>query len=1045
MTMLQTPGAQPPATAGPGADEAGTVPLTEEQLGLLLQHRADPRTSPYNVPLAVDLSGPLDRPGLERALARLVARHPLLTARVRDDTADGLPYLDVDPARVPRLERRTAATPDGGRWPARALLADTRQELDLERDGVLRAVLIGHGPEHHTLLLVVHHLVVDGESTGILLADLLAAYEYEEVPGGAPTGFGAYVSARAREAGQDTPAAEAYWRERLDGADLTVDFPLDTPDTPDTGTPLEAAVPLELDAGLWGEITAFSRSRRTGAAAVLLAAYLKALGTYGRQAAPAVGVPLGARTDPRFDRTVGHFVRTLLVVAPAQDADMTAAAFVTGVQSELARAVDHSRLPFPRIAKLAPRPAAAGPFNCTFVLHSWADTSAAAGEGVALRGGLRAHWRQDVPTPGLGLLTLELYEGGGTLRGRLKYDASRIEAATAEAFTEHLTTLAAQLVRRPDSPVTELDGIGPKARAALGFLNATDHPVDDTDIDTLIRGVAQARPDAVAVEFGDRRWTYRELDARIEGYAAGLVARGVRAGDRVGILLPRSDEAVAAMLAVLRTGAAYVPLDAAHPQARRRHIVDNSAMRLAIVTPETAGSCPAGPEQAPLAGLARPGAAAVTAPRPADALHILYTSGSTGTPKGVQLSHRALVTDVLAAIRHFGIGPDDAMLLKAPFTFDVSAHEMLVALVAGARLVVAPPDAERDPDLLAQTLDRHGVTLLHAVPSQLRLLLEAEAFPANRTLRTVVSTGESLPNELRTAFEATHPARLHNAYGPTETSYSTVFSWARGDDSSWTRRAEVPIGVPFDNVRCHVLDEFLRELPPGAPGELWIGGGTVSDGYVGDPGRTADRYRTLQLDGRTDTVYRTGDLVRLLPGGTLTHLGRLDDQVKINGNRVELGEVRAALLSLPAVQDAAVQVSRHARGSLQIVAHVVTHAEVAQVRAALKPLLPSHMVPARLHRVARIPLLPNGKTDRRALATPAGQGEGDQASPRPPAPGTDPTRPGGGATTGLEPAPATTGLEPAPATTGLEPAPATTGLEPAPATTGLEPAPATTG
>ncbi|GAA3079504.1 hypothetical protein GCM10020000_76500 [Streptomyces olivoverticillatus] len=436
-------------------------------------------------------------------------------------------------------------------------------------------------------------------------------------------------------------------------------------------------------------------------------------------------------------------------------------------------------------------------------------------------------------------------------------------------------------------------------------------------------------------------------------------------------MLPRDHEAVAAMLAILRVGAAYVPIDPAHPEARRRHITDSSGMRTILVADSTADSCLPGPEPVRLDELlSGPAATPAAAPTADTALHILYTSGSTGLPKGVQLSHRALATDVLAAIRHFGIGPDDAMLLKAPFTFDVSAHEMLVALVAGARLIVAPPDAERDPDLLAETLDRHGVTLLHAVPSQLRLLLEAEAFPANRTLRTVVSTGESLPNELRAAFEAAHPARLHNAYGPTETSYSTVFSWPRGEQAFWTERAEVPIGVPFDNILCYVLDDRQQLLPPGAPGELWIGGGTVSDGYVGDPERTADRYRRLDLgDGRTGPVYRTGDLVRLLPDGSLTHLGRLDDQVKVNGNRVELGEVRAALMAIEGVEDATVQVARHAQGSLQIVAYAVPHTlDAGAVRRAAGRALPSHMVPVKITPVERIPLLPNGKTDRQELA-----------------------------------------------------------------------------
>ncbi|MGW0737608.1 condensation domain-containing protein [Streptomyces sp. NPDC002851] len=531
MTMLQNSGVPQPAPAtGPEAAREARLPLTEDQLGLLLRHRADPAASPYNVPLAVDLRGPFDSDALQTALARLVARHPLLSARVTDpadDTnGDGRPYLRLGPTRVPRLERRTAALRDrDGEFPARALIADARQELDLERDGALRAVLIGHGPDHHTLLLVVHQLVVDGESTALLLADLLAAYEYGDVPGPAPADYGDYVAARAREADKDPAAAEAYWCERLDGADLTVDFPLDVP-AAESAAPREAAVPLALDAELWSEVTAFSRAHRAGAAAVLLAAYLKALGSYGRQSAPTVGVPLGTRTDPRFDRTVGHFVRTLLVRAPGQE-DRTAAEYVTAVQTELARAVDNSRLPYQRIARLAPGTANRIPFNCAFLLHSWDDTAATATEGVMLRGGLRAHWRRDVPTPGLGLLTLELYEGQGTLHGYLKYDAARIEPATAEAFTEHVTTLAGQLVRHPKAPVTELDGLGPHARTTLDHLNATDHPHPDTDIDTLLRervvaqgleGDSTAAPAARAHRPGNRsplapvqRWFFRHI------------------------------------------------------------------------------------------------------------------------------------------------------------------------------------------------------------------------------------------------------------------------------------------------------------------------------------------------------------------------------------------------------------------------------------------------------------------------------------------------------------------------------------------------------
>ncbi|MBB1244404.1 amino acid adenylation domain-containing protein [Streptomyces durbertensis] len=979
-----------PASAGtePAGDAptpARRTPLTEEQLGLLVEHRANPAASPYNVPLAVDLRGPLDPAALDRALTALTRRHPMLSARVVDD--GGLPELELLPGRRPPLERGDRPLGTDARatgCDSTMLLATARRELDLERDGVLRAVLLRHDERHHTLLLVIHHLVLDGESTGILLADLVAAYQHGELPTEGPAEFADYAAERAETAGrEDHRALEAYWRERLSDADTVVDFPLDTPRPAESpggnaadGAPREGLVSVEVDAALSAEISRFSREHRAGSASVLLAAYLKALATYARQQAPTVAVPLGVRGDLRFEETVGYFVRTLLVRCPDQG-ELTAADFVSRVQTELARAVDHSRLPFPRIARLLPGADRAAPdeaFNCTFVMHSWADPSASA-EGLRLPNGLCVRWREDVPTPGLGLLTLELYEGEGRVRGRLKYDAARIAAGTAEAFTDHVLALAAQFVREPGRPVLELDGLSGRARATLDRLNATDHPIPDVDVDTLIRRRAADQPDLVAVEFGDRTWTYRQLDQHVDAYAAGLLSHGVRAGDLVGVMVPRTDEAVAVLLAVLRVGAAYVPIDPAHPEARRRHVVDSSGMRTVLVDATTEDLCPRGPDPVRVETLAVPRSLPTAAPSAGgptadSALHVLYTSGSTGLPKGVQLSHRALATDVLAAVRHFDVKPSDAMLLKAPFTFDVSAHEMLVALVAGARLVVAPPDAERDPDLLAETLDRHGVTVLHLVPSQLRLLLDAEAFPANRTLRTVVSTGESLPNELRVAFEALHPARLHNAYGPTETSYSTVFSWPRGDDGLWTRRAEVPIGVPFDNIRCHVLDERQQPLPPGAPGELWIGGGTVSDGYLGDPERTADRYRLLDLgDNRPGPVYRTGDLVRLLPDGSLTHLGRLDDQVKINGNRVELGDVRAAVMAVAGVTDATVQVSRHAAGSLQLTAYLVpAELDVAAVRRELRRTLPSHMVPAHLSPVERIPLLPNGKTDRQELA-----------------------------------------------------------------------------
>ncbi|GHC89670.1 hypothetical protein GCM10007079_35330 [Nocardiopsis terrae] len=941
-----------------GPDSVRAVPLTEEQVGLLAHDGADPDLASYDVPLALDLRGDLDVDALERALALVMERHPLLNAYVVHS-----PRLELRlrPGNAPRMERRSGVGTD-----AVSLLAEAGGPIDLET-GVSRTLLFQHAPDHHTLLLLVHHVVIDGESVAILLRDVIAAYEHGEVPGPPPADFADYVTAREAEAeaaGDDVRLRE-FWRDRLSDADVAVDLPLDTPG----GSPTRwANVEVEIGPGTRERMRELSRTRRVGTAAILLGAYLRALSTYARQDVPAAGVPFGMRGDPRFEATVGYFVRTLLVRSP--ETEGTAGEYVTRVQRELARVVDHSSLPFPRVRELTRAAGAAGeePFNCAFVLQNWADTSAAADQGVTVRG-LRVHWRQDIHAPGLGTLTLELYESHTGVRGRLKYDAALITEPTAEAIAEHLVTLVEQIVDTPDRAVRDLDGIGPGARAVLDRLSETDRTVPDTDVDALLRERVSARPDATAVEFGDRSLTYGELDARVDAIASGLAAAGVEPGDRVGVLLPRSEDTVAALLGIVRGGAAYVPLDPDHPKDRGAHIVASSGMRFVLVTDATAAVCPDGPRPLHLDDLGWGEADPGGVPSPDAALHVLYTSGSTGVPKGVRLSHRALVTDILAAIRHFGVGPDDTVLLKAPLTFDVSAHEMLVALLSGACLVVAPPDAERDTDLLAETLQRHGVTLTHLVPAQLRLLVESGGLAGNTSLRAVVSTGETLPNDLRAAFEAVHPARLHNAYGPTETSYSTVFSWDRGDTSFWTRRADVPIGAPFDNVRCHVLDERRRPLPPGAPGELWISGGTVSDGYVGDPERTADRYVTLGLGRGPERCYATGDLVRLLPNGALAHLGRLDDQVKINGNRVELGEVRAALVGIDGVLDAAVHTVPHDHGGSRIVAHVVTDhpADTRALREAAGLALPAHMVPSRFVLVPSIPLLANGKTDRRAL------------------------------------------------------------------------------
>ncbi|WP_305074942.1 amino acid adenylation domain-containing protein [Micromonospora okii] len=498
-------------------------------------------------------------------------------------------------------------------------------------------------------------------------------------------------------------------------------------------------------------------------------------------------------------------------------------------------------------------------------------------------------------------------------------------------------------------------------------------------LDTLLRRSVEAHPDRCALRGQGQSWTYTELDRRVGRLAGALRERGVGPGTRVGLLLPRSAECVALILAVLRRGAAYVPLDPGHPARRLAYVRRHSGVHL-LATADGHTAPPGPGEDVALADLLLEGEGCTTdAPSSSDATpdgtaHVLYTSGSTGTPKGVRLSHRAVANNVRACVRTFGLRPDDTLVLKTPLTFDVSAYEMFSALAAGACLVVAPPGAEGDPDLLAATVDNHRVTVLFTVPAQLRALTETGAFARNTSLRAVMSTGEKLPAALQRAFHGVRREPLYNFYGPTETAFATAYRAVPENAATWADQASVPIGQPLDNVRCYVLDDTGRPAPDGQAGELHVGGESLADGYLDDDERTRERFHHVDLGGgRTDRVYRTGDLVRRLPGGDLLYLGRADDQIKIAGQRIELGEVESAILDVPGVRAVAVTVrERDPDGAPELSAFVefdpTGHRTTTELRTALAAWLPARMVPAHLVPVARIPLLSNGKTDRLALA-----------------------------------------------------------------------------
>ncbi|SEM10300.1 amino acid adenylation domain-containing protein [Streptacidiphilus jiangxiensis] len=493
----------------------------------------------------------------------------------------------------------------------------------------------------------------------------------------------------------------------------------------------------------------------------------------------------------------------------------------------------------------------------------------------------------------------------------------------------------------------------------------------------LISRQALLTPEATAVTFKEEHLSYRLLDERANQFAHALLGRGLGRGDLVAIQMERGPALLVALLGVMKAGAAYVPVDPASPASRRDFVLGESGAGLLVVDSTSAApDTPAAPVGVPVLDLARAEALAhrpTSAPDVAvsadDAVYVLYTSGTTGNPKGVVLEHGGISNLLDWMARAYSFTGADRVLQKTPYTFDASVWELYLPLVTGGTVVLAEPGGHQDPQYLAQAVRDHDITTLQLVPSMLRLVLDEPALRAARSLRHVFSGGEALPRELQERCHAALPVPLHNLYGPTETSVQ-VLTWTCRPDET---RDFVPIGLPVDNVTALVLDPAGAPVPTGQVGELHIGGVAVARGYLANPERTTERFATRQDEaGRTLRTYRTGDLVRQHPDGVFEFLGRVDDQIKIQGYRVELGEIETHLRGLPGVRDAAVVAEPNPlAGGDRLAAYLAADPaglDVRELREHLAARLPAYMVPAVFRTLPSFPLSAHGKLDRAALA-----------------------------------------------------------------------------
>jgi amino acid adenylation domain-containing protein/non-ribosomal peptide synthase protein (TIGR01720 family) len=947
--------------AMPG-DRSGALSYAQRRLWFLEQ--LVPGNTVHSVPAARRLRGRLDVAALERALRRVAERQEVLRTRIRSD--GGEPWLDVTDGselRVVVEDLRGAAA--GEREARRRTAEEARRPFDLAEGPLIRMLLLRLGDEEWVLQRTVHHIVSDAWSLELLWRELSECY-LAEVEGREPLlpplamSYADYAAEQRRWMEGEAMAAQlAYWRERLRGAPDVLDLPTDRPRP---GLPGHRAgwctfpVPDEVTELL----RALCRAERVTPYMALLAVFQSVLGRWTGHDDVLVGTPVSGRTRREIQDVAGLF-SNLLVMRADLGGDPDFRELLRRTRRGALGAFANRALPFERLVdELRPRrdtdrnPLVQVLFQ---VLH---------GEREDLRmAGLEAGAFEDGELGGT-LFDLELHvqdegDAGRGLHGRLVYSRDLFGEATARRVIDHYQCLLRQVVLDPAARVWRLDLRTEGERRLVDAWSAAvpaPAPAGPATVHALFEEQVARRPDALALVAGEERLTYLALDRKANGLARRLRDLGVGAEDVVGVCLDRGAALPVALLGVLKAGAAYLPLDPAYPEERLAHVRRDAGCRV-VVTERWLAELPArnGPEAEGRAPRVRPGNAA----------YVIYTSGSTGQPKGVAVSHASLANFLRAMAVRPGLGDADTLLAVTTVSFDIAALELFLPLVTGGRVVLADRETAMDGVRLRRELDACRATVMQATPVTWRMLLEAGWRPAPGF--RALCGGEAMGEDLARAL-LERGVELWNLYGPTET---TVWSSVEPVEE-WTG---ITIGRPIASTRMAVLDRWLRPVPIGVAGELYIGGSGLARGYHGKPGLTAGRFLPDPAPvAGGERLYRTGDLARFLDSGKIEHLGRVDGQVKVRGFRVEPGEVEARLLQHPEVRGAVVVLRRDGAGDGRLVAYVVRadrstgDLDVRALRGHLRERLPAYMVPAQFVELDALPLTPNGKVDRRRLPAP---------------------------------------------------------------------------
>ncbi|MEH0516595.1 amino acid adenylation domain-containing protein [Streptomyces sp. B21-079] len=957
------------------------APLSYAQGRLYFLSRLAEDSSFYNVPIALRLDGALDRAALRQAFAALWARHDGL--RTYFPSLDGEPMQAILPARhVPFDEVNLE-----GEAQQRALVdelvdVESRTPFDLSEGPLLRGRLLCLAPDAHVLVMTLHHAVSDGWSVAIVLDELVALYrafrEGEPSPlKPVPLTYVDYTRwQRSWLKGAELDSQLTYWKRTL--ADVPMlELPTDRP-RPAAQSFRGARHEMRWGPELSRSVTELARREGVTPFMVLLAGFDVLMAHSSGQRDITVGTPVAGRTMTELEPLVGFFANTLALRVDLSG-DPTFAELLERVRERAHGAYAHQDVPFEMVVDaVAPqRSLSHSPlFQVRFALQNQNDVLPDPGDGLTLTEleGEQHTARFD--------LVVDLWETERGLEGQAEYSTDLFDADTVARMMDRFETLLERLVADPRQRVLgDLDLLTEEERRRIDALSRGPELPADADARTFVaRFVEQAalRPDAPAVTCGDTTLTYGELRRRSGALARVLAAAGVGPGATAAVYLDRGVEFLVAALAVMEAGGAYVPLDPAYPAQRRAAIVADARPALTVTSRALAGSAGEAPGGLLVLEDVEAEMPVLTDPAPLVDLspdlpaYVVYTSGTKGLPKGVVLSHRGLAGYVQALPEAVGLPAEPVYLHTASFGFSSSVRQFAVPLAHGGHVVVADRDVIASPETLLAYAAGHGVQVLDLVPSYLRVVQPALAQHGGWRPELVLTASEpllyDLPEALRAAPGGT--PRLVNMYGQTET--TGIVAAAPVADEREGRGAVVPLGRPIGGARVHVLDGRLRPVPVGHEGEIVVGGTGLALGYLGDPALTAERFVPDPYGAEGSRLYRTGDRGRLLPDGKVEFLGRIGDQVKIRGHRVELAEVASVLSACDGVAECAVLCVADGPDERRLVGHVAlssgSGATAESLRAALREKLPDYMIPT-LVLLDALPRLPNGKVDRGALAT----------------------------------------------------------------------------